>query len=161
MHNNCIPKCILLYWQHWGSQRKDEVNWPWYLVDFEKSKIFECLNFFIFVFRAFANQIQRPFGLRYNPYTQSVEVLTDAQKITALVSELRGDLCIVSNALRKIHEQDDTVDVERITSLLTQGIDLPQDTSSSDSDEDKSPNVDERLEERPEDDQNNHAEYRR
>nr|XP_034184941.1 tryptophan 5-hydroxylase 1 [Osmia lignaria] len=91
--------------------------------------------------RSFANQIQRPFGLRYNPYTQSVEVLTDAQKITAVVSELRGDLCIVSNALRKIHEQDDTVDVERITSLLTQGIELPQDTSSSDSDIDKSPNV--------------------
>lgn len=91
--------------------------------------------------RSFANQIQRPFGVRYNPYTQSVEVLTDAQKITAVVSELRGDLCIVSNALRKIHEQDDTVDVERITSLLTQGIELPQDTSSSDSDIDKSPNV--------------------
>ncbi|XP_015595686.1 tryptophan 5-hydroxylase 1 isoform X2 [Cephus cinctus] len=92
--------------------------------------------------RAFANQIQRPFGLRYNPYTQSVEVLTDAQKITALVSELRGDLCIVSNALKKIYEQDDTVDVERITSLLTQGIDLPQDLSSSESDDnDKSPNV--------------------
>ncbi|XP_060832488.1 tryptophan 5-hydroxylase 1 [Bombus pascuorum] len=91
--------------------------------------------------RSFANQIQRPFGLRYNPYTQSVEVLTDAQKITAVVSELRGDLCIVSNALRKIHEQDDTVDVERITSLLTQGIELPQDSSSSDSDVDRSPNV--------------------
>ncbi|XP_043795818.1 tryptophan 5-hydroxylase 1 isoform X2 [Apis laboriosa] len=91
--------------------------------------------------RAFANQIQRPFGLRYNPYTQSVEVLTDAQKITAVVSELRGDLCIVSNALRKIQEQDDTVDIERITNLLTQGIELPQDTSSSDSDIDKSPNI--------------------
>ncbi|XP_011299392.1 tryptophan 5-hydroxylase 1 isoform X2 [Fopius arisanus] len=94
--------------------------------------------------RAFANQIQRPFGIRYNPYTQSVEVLTDAQKITALVSELRGDLCIVSNALRKIQEQDDTVDIERITSLLTQGIDLPQESSSSDSDDgDKSPNLQE------------------
>lgn len=92
--------------------------------------------------RTFANQIERPFGLRYNPYTQSVEVLTDARKITAVVSELRGDLCIVSNALRKIHEQDDTIDVGRITSLLTQGIDLPQDTSSSDSEEaDKSPNL--------------------
>ncbi|CAG5081453.1 Similar to tph: Tryptophan 5-hydroxylase (Xenopus laevis) [Cotesia congregata] len=98
--------------------------------------------------RAFANGIQRPFGLRYNAYTQSVEVLTDAQKITALVSELRGDLCIVSNALKKIHEQDDTVDVEKITSLLTQGINLPQDPSSSSSsdtdDGDKSPNVDDR-----------------
>lgn len=91
--------------------------------------------------RAFANQIQRPFGIRYNPYTQSVEVLTDAQKITAVISELRGDLCIVSNALRKIHEQDDTVDVERITNLLTQGIEIPQNSSSSDSD--NSPNVEE------------------
>lgn len=70
-----------------------------------------------------------------------MEVLTDAQKITAVVSELRGDLCIVSNALKKIHEQDDTVDVERITSLLTQGIELHQDSSSSDSDVDRSPNV--------------------
>ncbi|XP_066590183.1 tryptophan 5-hydroxylase 1 [Prorops nasuta] len=93
--------------------------------------------------RTFANQIQRPFGLRYNPYTQSVEVLTDAQKITALVSELRGDLCIVSNALKKIQEQDETVDVERITNLLTHGIDLPLESSSSSSDEDKSPNVEE------------------
>ncbi|XP_019882988.1 tryptophan 5-hydroxylase 1 isoform X2 [Camponotus floridanus] len=103
--------------------------------------------------RAFANQIQRPFGIRYNPYTQSVEVLTDAQKITAVVSELRGDFCIVSNALRKIHEQDDTVDVERITSLLTQGIEIPQENSSS-SDSDVSPNVEES---RPQEDQHVHC----
>lgn len=72
-----------------------------------------------------------------------MEVLTDANKITAVVSELRGDLCIVSNALKKIHEQDDTVDVERITSLLTQGIELRTDGDSSgtDSENDKSPNV--------------------
>lgn len=70
-----------------------------------------------------------------------MEVLTDAQKITAVVSELRGDLCIVSNALKKIHEQDSTVDVEGITNLLTHGIEIPQDSSSSDSDMDKSPNV--------------------
>ncbi|XP_034938770.1 tryptophan 5-hydroxylase 1 [Chelonus insularis] len=94
--------------------------------------------------RTFANQIHRPFGVRYNAYTQSVEVLTDAQKITALVSELRGDLCIVSNALKKIHEQDDTVDVEKITSLLTQGINLPHD-SSSESDDDKSPNIENEM----------------
>lgn len=67
-----------------------------------------------------------------------------------MVSELRGDLCIVSNALRKIHEQDESVNVERITSLLTQGIDLQLETSplhsssGSDSD-DKSPNRDEAV----------------
>jgi tryptophan 5-monooxygenase len=76
--------------------------------------------------RAFAGGIQRPFGVRYNPYTQSIEVLSNSQKIAALVSELRGDLCIVSNALRKIHEHDETVDVEGITSLLHSGIHLKE-----------------------------------
>lgn len=74
--------------------------------------------------RAFAGQIKKPFGLRYNPYTQSVEILSNAEKIAALVSELKGDLCIVSNALKKIHEQDETVDVESITSLLQSGLPL-------------------------------------
>lgn len=72
--------------------------------------------------RKFAGQIQRPFGVRYNPYTQSVEVLSNAQKIAALVSELRGDLCIVSNAIRKIHDVDDSVDVQGLASMLTRGI---------------------------------------
>ncbi|KAL0279788.1 UNVERIFIED_CONTAM: hypothetical protein PYX00_001269 [Menopon gallinae] len=76
--------------------------------------------------RNFARQIKRPFGVRYNPYTQSIEILSNAEKIAALVSELRGDLCIVSNALRKIHEQDETVDVEGIANLLHTGLDLTE-----------------------------------
>lgn len=74
--------------------------------------------------RAFASTIQRPFGVRYNPYTQSVDILSNAQKIAALVSELRGDLCIVRNALKKIHEQDETVDVERIAHMLKDGMEI-------------------------------------
>ena len=60
--------------------------------------------------------------MRYNPYTQSVEVLSNAEKIAALVSELRGDLCIVSNALRKIHAEEETV--ESITHMLQHGINV-------------------------------------
>lgn len=72
--------------------------------------------------RAFAGEIKKPFQVRFNPYTQSVEILSNAEKIAALVSELRGDLCIVSNALKKIHEQDETVDVEGIANLLHTGL---------------------------------------
>ncbi|CAH1396440.1 unnamed protein product [Nezara viridula] len=72
--------------------------------------------------RAYAMNIERPFGVRYNPYTQTVEILSNAQKITALVSELRGDLCIVSNALKQIHAQEETV--ETIAHMLQQGINL-------------------------------------
>ncbi|XP_054164639.1 tryptophan 5-hydroxylase 1-like, partial [Oppia nitens] len=52
--------------------------------------------------REFASTIKRPFGVRYNPYTQSVELLSNTKKIMNLVSELKGDLCIVTNALQKI-----------------------------------------------------------
>ena len=56
--------------------------------------------------REFAATIKRPFGVRYDPYTQSVEILSNTRKIMALVSELKGDLCIVTNALRKIKEKE-------------------------------------------------------
>ncbi|KAJ8943165.1 hypothetical protein NQ318_008029 [Aromia moschata] len=85
----------------------------WYTDSFEEAK--EKM-------RTYAEQIQRPFGLRYNPYTQSVEVLSNAQKITAVVSELRGDLCIVNSALKKISAKDSTLDVNRIANLLQTGL---------------------------------------
>lgn len=73
--------------------------------------------------RKYAEQIQKPFGVRYNPYTQSVEVLSNAKKITALVSELRGDLCLVNSALRKISARDSTLDVSEIANLLHADLD--------------------------------------
>lgn len=82
--------------------------------------------------REFAGSIQRPFGVRYNPYTQSVEVLSNSEKIAALVSELRGDLCIVRNALKKIHAREETV--ENLTHMLTDTMHI-----SIDQDEDKTP----------------------
>lgn len=75
--------------------------------------------------RAFAETIQRPFMVRYNPYTQSVEVLSNAKKITAVMSELRGDLSIVSSALKKISALDENLDIETLSNLLYQGIQIP------------------------------------
>lgn len=51
-----------------------------------------------------------------------MEVLSNAQKITDLVSELRGDLCIVNSALKKISARDSTLDVAGITNYLQTGI---------------------------------------
>lgn len=68
--------------------------------------------------RLFAESIQRPFGVKYNPYTQTVEVLSSAKRIRAAVSELRGDLSIVSQALRKVSALDHDLDVDKITQML-------------------------------------------
>lgn len=72
--------------------------------------------------RLYAENIQRPFGVRYNPYTQSVEVLSSAKRITAVVCELRGDLSIVSSALKKVSALDHNLDVEKIAQMLHSGL---------------------------------------
>ena len=58
---------------------------------------------------------------RYNPYTQAVEILNNQDKILDMAKELRGDLCIVANALKKVQEKDGDIDPEFMTNFLTAG----------------------------------------
>ena len=74
--------------------------------------------------RAIADDIKRPFSvrffaiaigitftffcLRYNPYTQTVEVLNNSDKILDVAKELKGDLAIVASALRKVQKERGT-----------------------------------------------------
>uniref|UniRef100_A0A5S6KXW1 tryptophan 5-monooxygenase n=1 Tax=Xenopus tropicalis TaxID=8364 RepID=A0A5S6KXW1_XENTR len=55
--------------------------------------------------REFAKTIKRPFGLKYNPFTQSVDLLKDTKSIAMVVSELRHELDIVNDALNKMNKQ--------------------------------------------------------
>lgn len=50
-------------------------------------------------------KIKRPFAIRYNPYNQSIEILSNAQKVTEIVSDLTGDICIIFNALKRLEGQ--------------------------------------------------------
>jgi tryptophan 5-monooxygenase len=54
--------------------------------------------------REFAKTIKRPFTVRYNPYTQSVDVLKDTPSINSVVEELRHDLDIVGDALSRLNK---------------------------------------------------------
>ncbi|XP_055609594.1 tryptophan 5-hydroxylase 1 isoform X2 [Uranotaenia lowii] len=110
----CQEECIITSYQ----------NAYYYTDSFEEAK--EKM-------RAFAENIQRPFGVRYNPYTQTVDVLSNAKKITALVSELRGDLSIVSAALKKISALDEELDVESIEKLLSSSLHVSDKSPNSDS----------------------------
>lgn len=55
--------------------------------------------------REFAKTIKRPFSVRYNPYTQSVDVLKDTTSINSVVEELRHELDIVGDALNRLNKQ--------------------------------------------------------
>ena len=61
-------------------------------------------------------------SFRYNPYTQTVEVLNNSDKILDMAKELRGDLCIVATALKKVQERDGEIDPDIITNFLTAGM---------------------------------------
>lgn len=52
--------------------------------------------------REFARTVKRPFGVKYNPYTQSIQVLRDTKSITSALNELRYDLDVVSDALARV-----------------------------------------------------------
>lgn len=52
--------------------------------------------------REFASTIKRPFGVRYNPCTQSVQILSNTKKIIDFVIEPKGDLSTVTSGLQKI-----------------------------------------------------------
>ncbi|XP_046890486.1 tryptophan 5-hydroxylase 1a [Hypomesus transpacificus] len=55
--------------------------------------------------REFAKTIKRPFTVRYNPYTQSVDVLKDTPSINSVVEDLRHELDIVGDALSRLNKQ--------------------------------------------------------
>ncbi|MBN3303667.1 PH4H hydroxylase, partial [Amia calva] len=52
--------------------------------------------------RKFAAIIPRPFSVRYNPYTQSIEVLDNLQQLQNLADSINGEMAILCSALRKM-----------------------------------------------------------
>ncbi|XP_067646341.1 protein henna isoform X3 [Eurosta solidaginis] len=50
----------------------------------------------------FANSIPRPFGVRYNAYTQSIEVLDSKKQITNLMDDINSEFQILQNAVQKL-----------------------------------------------------------
>nr|XP_022295078.1 protein henna-like [Crassostrea virginica] len=52
--------------------------------------------------REYAKTIPRPFSVRYNPYTQSVEVIENKNQIINLTQTIKGDLTLLEDALSKI-----------------------------------------------------------
>lgn len=58
-----------------------------------------AINFF---FREFARSIPRPFSVRYNPYTESVEVIKDKPSMERLVSDIKYSLDVLQDAMSKI-----------------------------------------------------------
>ncbi|GFN95687.1 phenylalanine-4-hydroxylase [Plakobranchus ocellatus] len=53
--------------------------------------------------RNFAATIPRPFAVRYNPYTQSVEVINSKEQVINLTKDIKGDLSLLEDALSRVN----------------------------------------------------------
>ncbi|RUS86363.1 hypothetical protein EGW08_005881 [Elysia chlorotica] len=51
----------------------------------------------------FAATIPRPFSVRYNPYTQSVEVINSKEQVINLTKDIKGDLSLLEDALSRVN----------------------------------------------------------
>uniref|UniRef100_A0A3Q0RKW8 Tryptophan hydroxylase 1b n=1 Tax=Amphilophus citrinellus TaxID=61819 RepID=A0A3Q0RKW8_AMPCI len=79
----CNQKCMITTFQH-----------VYYVAEsFEEAKN---------KMREFAKTLRRPFTIRYDPYTQSVEVLEDTGNINSMVKDIRHELDIVEDALNRL-----------------------------------------------------------
>ncbi|CAK8683391.1 unnamed protein product [Clavelina lepadiformis] len=52
--------------------------------------------------REFCKQIPRPFAVRYNPYTESVEILDSKEKLVRLSAELQADFSVLREVVEKL-----------------------------------------------------------
>jgi phenylalanine-4-hydroxylase len=52
--------------------------------------------------REFAATMDRSFSVRYNPFTQTIEVLDTREKILKFASSIHGDMSILMDALAKL-----------------------------------------------------------
>jgi phenylalanine-4-hydroxylase len=52
--------------------------------------------------RQFAESLDRPFTVKYNPYTQSVEVLDTKEKIISLANAIKSDLTLLTAGIRNL-----------------------------------------------------------
>ena len=56
---------------------------------------------FTFFSRAWSQKIPRPFAVHYNPYTETVEILDNQERIINLISDVKLNLDTLMNAMLK------------------------------------------------------------
>lgn len=94
MFNHHVSRAILRFGEFRRSKREDAVRRKQTL-RCRRHPIIDCR-------REFALSIKRPFAVRYNPYNQSIEIVSNTQHVAQIISDLKGDMCIIFDALKKI-----------------------------------------------------------
>lgn len=57
-----------------------------------------------------ATHLERPFAVRYNPYTQTVDILDSAQSVAMVARDMKGELDCIISALSKLEKDGRVAD---------------------------------------------------
>lgn len=57
----------------------------------------------VFIYRKYAQTIPRDFGVRYNAYTQSIEILDSKPQVQELVNYLSQEINFLGDVMSKIN----------------------------------------------------------
>ena len=113
-----VPTCLLCRWKLRRSEREDEVKFKLdHFLNLCQHKInslmihtkfwnlklhFGLLCWTSIICRQFATTIPRKFGVRYNPYTLSVEVLDNMRQISYFATDLKTEMGRLEDSLKKL-----------------------------------------------------------
>ncbi|GAB6030860.1 Tryptophan 5-hydroxylase 2, variant 3 [Chamberlinius hualienensis] len=62
--------------------------------------------------RKFASNIKRPFEVRYDPYRETVDLLSEPSQLAKLINDIKSEICTLSSAVRNCQRQLDNCQVE-------------------------------------------------
>lgn len=69
--------------------------------------------FLIALYRKYAETIPRPFAVRYNPYTSSVEILDSKPQLDNLLTDIKQDINRLQEAMGRIAFQSPATQIEQ------------------------------------------------
>jgi hypothetical protein len=55
--------------------------------------------------RAFGRSLSRPFSIRYNPYTESVEIINSLNELNQLSKSIKADMDVLVNAMEHLNNR--------------------------------------------------------
>lgn len=63
------------------------------------SLFFQCI---FYVFSAFTLSIPKPFAIKYNPYTQSIDTIDKPHQVVQIVRDLKNQILGLEDAMKKM-----------------------------------------------------------
>lgn len=66
---------------------------------------------------AYSMTVPKPFSIKYNPYTQSIDTITNQYQIVQVVRDLKNQIFGLEDALKRINNMNNNSERQRLTSI--------------------------------------------